>query len=421
MIRPSAKKGNSMKVTIHRGSHEVGGSCIQITAGNRSILLDAGLPLGESSSYVDLTTFDFSDVFISHPHQDHFGMVEQLTPDKTIHIGETARQLIAATRVFLDKPPLTNSFSPLQNRQWIELGPDFRVMPYLMDHSCVDAFGFLVEAAGKRIYYSGDFRAHGPRKQAFDWFLADPPRNIDLLLMEGTMLGRENVAFSSEIAVEEGMLEVLRQHHDQAAFLICSGQHIDRLCAAYRACLRAGRIFVTDIYTAFILRTVSSRFASVPDINRADNLKILTKGKTAGSHYKKVTEQRDYFGQFANDIFRPDTAISLDEVVANPSRYFLKVSNFSDLLSRLDRCSVIYSMWSGYLEEPKYQIIRQHPKVTFHEIHTSGHAVREDLQRFAATLQPTRLVPVHTEHGDSYRDLFGNSVVVLQDGETLEI
>lgn len=128
-----------------------------------------------------------------------------------------------------------------------------------------------------------------------------------------------------------------------------------------------------------------------------------------------------YYGQFANDIFRPDTAISLDEVVANPSRYFLKVSNFSDLLGRLDRCSVIYSMWSGYLEEPKYQIIKQHPKVAFHEIHTSGHAVREDLQRFAAALQPKRLVPVHTEHGDSYRDLFGNSVVVLQDGETLEI
>jgi hypothetical protein len=27
-----------MKVTIHRGAHEIGGSCVQITVGNRSIL-----------------------------------------------------------------------------------------------------------------------------------------------------------------------------------------------------------------------------------------------------------------------------------------------------------------------------------------------------------------------------------------------
>lgn len=409
-----------MKVTIHRGAQEIGGSCVQITAGERSILLDTGLPLGESHSHVDLATLDFSDIFISHPHQDHFGLIEELAPNKTIHIGETARQLIAATRVFLDKPLLTNNFSPLQNRQWIELGLDLRVMPYLMDHSCVDAFGFLVEADGKRLYYSGDFRAHGPRKQAFDWFLNDPPEDVDLLLMEGTMLGRGNISFPDEKAVEEGMLEVLRREDDRAAFLICSGQHVDRLCAAYRAAIRANRIFVTDIYTAFILRTVSRRFASVPDINRADNIKVLINGKTAGSHYARVAAQRDYFGLFVSDLFRPETAISQDEIVAAPSRYLLKVSNFSDLLGRLDRCSVIYSMWSGYLEEPKNQAIQQNPKVSFHQIHTSGHAVREDLQRFAAAVQPKRLVPVHTEYGESYRDLFDN-VVVLRDGETLQV
>lgn len=410
-----------MKVTIHRGTREIGGTCIQIVSGNRSILLDAGSPLGESHSDVDLAHLDFSDVFISHPHRDHFGLIENLPPDKTVHIGETARQLIASTRVFLGEPPLTSTFSPLCKREWVELGPNFRVMPYLMDHSCVDAFGLLVEADGRRIYYSGDFRAHGRRKQAFDWFLADPPRDIDLLLMEGTMMGRDNSAYPDEEAVEKGMLEVLRELGDRACFLICSGQHIDRLCAAYRACLQANRIFVTDIYTAYILRTVASRFPSIPDINTAHNIKVLTKAFTAGSHYAKIAENRDYFGTFVRDIFRPGTMIDIAEIAAHPSRYFLKISNFSDLLERLEHCGVIYSMWLGYLKEAKYQIIQQHPKVDFYEIHTSGHAVREDLKRFAARLQAKRIVPVHTENGDSYRDLFGNSVVVLQDGETLEV
>jgi len=410
-----------MKLTIRRGSHEIGGTCIQIVSGNRSILLDAGSPLCESRNEIDLAQLDFSDVFISHPHQDHFGLIENLPPDKTVHIGETARQLIAATRVFLGKPPLANTFSPLRNREWVELGPNFPVMPYLMDHSCVDAFGLLIEADGKRIYYTGDFRAHGRRKKAFEWFLADPPRDIDLLLMEGTMIGRDNGAYPDEEAVEKGMLNVLRQLDGRACFLICSGQHIDRLCAAFSACIQAGRTFVTDIYTAYILRTVADRFPSIPDINTARNLKVLTKGFTAGFHYQKLAENRDFFGAFARDIFRPETMIDIAEIAAHPERYFLKISNFSDLLERLEQCGVIYSMWSGYLKEPKYQGIKQHPKVDFHEIHTSGHAVREDLQRLVTAVQAKRLVPVHTEHGDSYLALFGNSVVVLQDGETLEI
>lgn len=396
-----------MKLTIHRGSHEIGGTCIQIEAGGRSILLDAGSPLGESRSSVDLSTLDFSDVFISHPHQDHFGMIEGLSSDRTVHIGETASQLIATTRVFLGKSPLTNTFSYLHNRQWVQLGADLQVMPYLMDHSCVDAFGLLIETEGKRIYYSGDFRAHGPRKRAFDWFLNDPPCDIDLLLMEGTMLGRENIAFKDEAAVEAGMLQVLRDLNEQACFLICSGQHIDRLCAAYRACLRANRIFVTDIYTAYILRVVSDRFASIPDINSTGKIRVLTKGLTARAHYTKVTENREFFGSFARDLFRPETMIDIDEIAAQPGRYFLKISNFSDLLQRLTPCGVIYSMWSGYLDDPKHQLVKQHPHVAFHEIHTSGHAVRDDLQRLVTALRPKHLVPVHTEHPEAY-EKFGN-------------
>ena len=409
-----------MKLTIHRGTQEIGGSCVQVTSGDCSILLDAGSPLGESRSDVDLGKIDFSDVFISHPHQDHFGLIENIGSDKTVHIGVTARQLVETTRIFLGKPPLTNSFSSLNNRTWVEFGPDFRVMPYLMDHSCVDAFGFLIEAEGKRLYYSGDFRAHGRRKQAFDWFLNDPPRDIDMLLMEGTRMGRDNAVFSDEEAVEQGMLDVLRKHNDTACFLICSGQHIDRLCAAYRACIKAERIFVIDIYTAFILRIVASRFPSLPDINSAKNIKVLTKGLTAGVHYKKIVDNRGYFGKFARDIFRPETNINIDEILKEPSRYFLKISNFSDLLTDLQHCGVIYSMWSGYLDEQKYRDIKQHSKVTFYEIHTSGHAVRKDLQRFAVGLNPKRLIPVHTEKAADYCNLFDN-VLILHDGEALHV
>lgn len=410
-----------MKLTIHRGAQEIGGSCVQITTGEHTVLLDAGLPLGETRSEIDLNRIDFSDVFVSHPHQDHFGMIENIPPGKKVHIGETARQFVETTRIFLGKPPLTNTFSTINNRTWVEITPDFRVMPYLMDHSCVDSFGFLIEAEGKRIYYSGDFRAHGKRRQVFDWFLNDPPRNVDILLMEGTMMGRDNMAYPTEESVKNGILNVIRELEDKACFLICSGQHIDRLCAAYHACILANRTFVVDIYTAYILQMVSQRFSSVPGVGNAPNLKVLTKGITARAHYARIAENRNRFSTSLSKLFQKQNSIDIETVLKDPGHYFLKISTFTDILEKLDQCGVIYSMWSGYLQEAKYQAIKDHPRISFHEIHTSGHAVRDDLKRMVAAVQAKRLVPIHTEHGDAYRDLFGDSVHVLQDGETLKI
>lgn len=34
-----------MKLTIHRGTHEIGGSCIELEAKNTRIVLDIGMPL----------------------------------------------------------------------------------------------------------------------------------------------------------------------------------------------------------------------------------------------------------------------------------------------------------------------------------------------------------------------------------------
>jgi len=39
-----------MKLIIHRGTHEIGGSCIELVSANSRILLDFGLPLVDSNN-----------------------------------------------------------------------------------------------------------------------------------------------------------------------------------------------------------------------------------------------------------------------------------------------------------------------------------------------------------------------------------
>ena len=59
-----------MKVTIHKGSQEIGGTCIQVSSGNTTILLDVGLPLSADSRAVDVSRLVVDAVLVSHPDVD---------------------------------------------------------------------------------------------------------------------------------------------------------------------------------------------------------------------------------------------------------------------------------------------------------------------------------------------------------------
>jgi ribonuclease J len=413
-----------MEVIIHRGTSEIGGTCIQIISGGCSLLLDAGSPLGDTSSYVNPSDFDFQAALITHSHQDHYGLIELIDDATPIHMGEIGCKMVAAARAFTGREPLKNNFRHYKAWQWFNI-PPFRIKPYLMDHSSVDAFGFLLEAEGKRIFYSGDFRAHGSKAHLFEKFIAAPPQDIDLLLMEGTMMGRTNEPFKREQDVEKEMLDVLK-NETGPAFLICSGQHIDRLCAAFRACKRAGRIFVVDIYTAWILHELNQFFDTTPHF-RWEDIRVLAHGSTAKSHYRSIKE-KSLFDSFLKEIYKRNNVIKEDEIAKTPSHYFIKNNRIDLLLKNLTprHSSVIYSQWQGYLKKKynpdnywKLTRLRDNPKVSFHSIHTSGHAYIADLKRYAHAINAKALVPVHTERPD-YFDGFGN-VKIKKDGEAFTI
>ena len=67
-----------MKVCIHRGTKEIGGTCVEIESHGKRIVLDVGLPLNvadpDQLPLPPVKGFDQPDpdllgVVISHPHQ----------------------------------------------------------------------------------------------------------------------------------------------------------------------------------------------------------------------------------------------------------------------------------------------------------------------------------------------------------------
>ena len=80
-----------MKICIHRGTKEIGGTCVEIESQGKRLVLDVGLPLDAPADDTfplhPIRGFDAPDpsllgVVISHPHQDHYGLAHRL-PDET--------------------------------------------------------------------------------------------------------------------------------------------------------------------------------------------------------------------------------------------------------------------------------------------------------------------------------------------------
>jgi ribonuclease J len=409
-----------LKITIHKGSHEIGGNCIQISSGKTSILLDAGLPLSPYSQRVDLSHLIVDAVLISHPHQDHFGLMGTLPPGTPIYIGRLARSLIDAPQLFIGKDRYALDFHDLKAWEPFTIN-EFTITPYLVDHSATDAYAFLIEAEGKRLFYSGDLRSHGRKGKLFDNLIQRPIRDIDLLFLEGTMLHRNNDLFPDETAVENLIFETIQQQKN-ISFLLASSQNIDRIVSAYRACKRAGKLLVIDIYTAWVLEQLRQITQNTPAMDW-DEVRVFA----THSQDVTLTTNPDYFGDFRNRLYR--YRVKQEELRATPEAflYFGKMSSFrriNQFRNAENPVNVIYSQWLGYLDgtnadyfgSDKISRYRIDPEVNFVYAHSSGHAPLKDLQKLAAALKPKMLVPIHTEDAEGFRSQFEN-VTTLRDGE----
>ncbi len=409
-----------MKVTIHKGSHEIGGTCIQLSSGKTTLLLDAGLPLSADSRPVDLSRLSVDALLVSHPHQDHFGLMASLPPGTPVYIGKLARSLIDATQVFLGKDRYALDFHDFKAWQPFTIG-EFTITPYLVDHSATDAYAFLIEAEGKRLFYSGDLRSHGRKGVLFENLVKRPIRDIDLLFLEGTMLHRTNDQFPDETAVENTIFQTIRQQKN-ISFLLASSQNIDRIVSAHRACKRSRKLLVIDIYTAWVLEQLRQITQNTPAMDWPE-IRVFA----AHSQDERLKANPEYFGDFRKRLYL--RRVKREELHATPESflYFGKMSSFrfiNEFKNAAAPVNVIYSQWLGYLDgthgdyfgSDRISAFRNDPAVNFVYAHTSGHAPVADLQRLAAALNPRKLVPIHTEHGEDFSHIFAN-VVTHNDGE----
>lgn len=414
-------------LTVHRSTQEIGGNCVEVACDGHRIILDAGRRLsdeGELGSHslppslnLHLTT---DALILSHPHQDHCGLLRALPTRWPVWTGRSAEVLIRLT-ASLGGDRILQDFRSYGHTKPFEVGP-FTITPFLTDHSAFDSYMLLVDCAGKRILYSGDFRRVGRKAELVNRFMDRPPKNIDVLLLEGTTLGRVE-AFPTEAELEEEFVNLF-QNTARRVFVTWSAQNIDRTVTIYRACKRTGRTLVLDLYTVDVLERLSPLYDTLPRLGWPNMRAVITRSM------KRLYEdpRRMNAPEFVERIAHSGKAMGgarlreMGEAVVMLRPSLLRDFTDKDLdLGPQD--AWVFSMWSGYLNTPEYQHVHAAFAATrakVAQIHTSGHACRNDLEEFARKLAPRHLVPIHSFDWDQHLDGFEN-VTRLRDGETFTI
>ena len=410
-----------MKVRVHRGSKEIGGNCIEVNSSDKSIILDIGMPLTLANQHdAELPEIEglgngsnqnLLGIVISHPHQDHYGLLPMVHSSIPVYIGKDAHAILEASAAFSPSGLHIEHVVHYRHKEPFQIGI-FKITPYLNDHSAYDAYSLLIEADGKTLFYTGDFRTHGRKAGAFNDLLKQGPKNVDALLMEGTNISRQNRDYrtKTENDLEVEIKEIL-QNAKGLGLVWFSGQNIDRFVTFYKAAKKSGRTMIVDIYIAHILDAIDN--PKIPSPLSSDLRVFLP------SRMRSKVIRDESFGLVSPYY---EKRIYLDEIRENTKDFLMtfRPMMMPDLekANCLSDASLIYSMWEGYLDKGDNDIREwcKRYEINFHISHTSGHSDLMGMEQLVKSINPKKLIPIHTLKPELYNEHFRN-VQLVSDGK----
>ena len=166
------------------------------------------------------------------------------------------------------------------------------------------------------------------------------------------------------------------------------------------------------MYTAAVLKSIGNPNLPQPGYKQ---LKVFLPRSL-----KRIIRERklfDFAKTFSQFRIYPEEL----QGVARNAVLFFRPSMAKDLemAGCLEESSLIYSLWPGYLKEEKMGWFTgwlEQKQIPINHCHTSGHAPLTDLQRLAGSLNPKKLIPIHSFSPELYQEYFAN-VETKDDGE----
>ena len=380
-----------MKITVHRGQNQIGGSIIEVSTESTRVVFDVGINLDETEC-VKIPAIEglfqgkplYDAVIISHYHSDHIGLLNYVLGGIPIYIGKQAFSVVQAASSYTNREIMYEPHLFEENEN-IAIG-DLAIYPYRCDHSALDSYMFLITDGQKTILYTGDFRANG--RMDYQELLNKLPA-VDALIVEGTTLTRET--YKNNIEEEEleniAMSKII--DYPGPVFFMTSAMNVERMVTAYNIAHRDHRLFLEDLYSAEILNAVGFNTEERNDIRV-----FMTGGDMQYEMLQKYPSSKIGKKEISKTRFLMCIRPSMKNYI----------SKLNELMS-FENGILFYSMWRGYQEKDDIKNFLDYMTslgVRIHVLHTSGHADVDTIDRLIKKVSPGTIIPVHTENPGWY-------------------
>ena len=364
-----------MKIIVHRGTHQIGGCATEIRTNTNRIIIDMGSELeGNSPLYISGVTAGQSNcdgVIYTHYHGDHIGLIESINDDIPLFMSNLSIEVLKTQneRQQIYDTKIIDRISPFITARALTFG-NIKVTPLMVDHSAFDSHMFLVEADGKKILHTGDFRSHGFRGKGLLPTLEKHVGCVDALICEGTTLNRSSSISLTEYELSQKAKQIMQEN--KYVFVACASTNFDRIAGICSAVPR-GKYCLCDKYQKSLLDVVTE-------------------------HSGKFSQ----LYQFPKMLTYSDTL--LNKMEKQGFCMFIRIGNYlsNKLLERFEDKNplIVYSMWSGYLDDDR--IKNAVDGYRMEKLHTSGHSDMETIEKVVEIVKPSIIIPIHTETPNNF-------------------
>ncbi len=387
-----------LKLMFFGGVGEIGKNMTALEYDDTIIVVDAGMafPDNEINPGIDCVIPDYTyfnenrskvkAVFLTHAHEDHLGGLPYFLKDIPVPVYASDM-----SNAFLENKLKRNGFEAadcknVSDGESVKVGP-FNVEFVAVTHSVAGSFALSVGTPKGVVFFTGDFKIdHTPvdgRHMNLERIAEIGKHGVLLLLQDSTNVERPGYTMS-ESSVGKSLDNVFRDNVGRRIIVATFASNIHRVQQIINVAVKYSRRvafsgtsmqYMTEIAKKLnALSLTPDRVVELDKINQIpdDRLCIIATG-TQGEPESALT-------RMANDDFKKvvigenDTVILSASTIPGNERSIYKVIN--NLCKK--GANVIYE--------------------SLYEVHSSGHACREELKMMFALIKPKYFIPVHGEY-----------------------
>lgn len=293
-----------------------------------------------------------------------------------------------------------------------------------VDHSIPGSGAFGIDSPLGWVIYSGDLRRHGHSGDKVETF-AQEARSLSpaLLIVEGTHVRKG--APTSETTVHDAADDVVSKS-EGLVIADFGPRNIERLRTFHDIAMARGRRLVVTVQDAYLLEALHLADPAIPSLDE-ECMAILR--KPAGSEKNWAKELYDRY---------PSRTVDAEDIRSDQGGFILCLS-FWDISALIDiepsGGTYLYSSSEAYSEEQEIdqerlvnwlnhfglRVVGGIPGGEEGPFHASGHADGPALESFISTVDPERILPVHTESLGWFTDRWPDRIVPAAEGRLLDL